>query len=142
MAMIARLVWVSALLGAVSPLGHIESRASTKPVHLSCTGTIMATIRAVEEDYTVAITIDLEAKTVTVGSYGSAPIFGNRSGDTMFFMAAKKSRYGVSTGSINRLTGVATVHVITLTDGVLRFHGICKPAQKLLLRSLPDGQTD
>ena len=68
---------------------------------------------------------------MTVGDYGSAPISGDPKEDTLSFMADGKSSYGVSTGNINRLTGVAGVHILTLTDGLYRFYGICKPAQKL-----------
>ena|SRR5207248_3501294 len=31
----------------------------------------------------------------------------------------------------NRITGIAGVHIITLTDGLYTFYGICKQAQKL-----------
>jgi hypothetical protein len=126
-----RLVGVAALLAVAFAIGSGESRASANPVLLSCGGKMTATIRDTSEDYTIALTIDLDARTVTVGSYGTVPILGDPNGDTVAFMTDKKNIYGVSTGTINRLTGVASVHITTLTDGLYKFYGICKPAQKL-----------
>jgi hypothetical protein len=42
----------------------------------------------------------------------------------------KENSY-VSTGTINRLAGVASVDITTLTDGLYKFYGTCKPAEKL-----------
>ena len=59
---------------------------SSGPVQLSCNGQMTAVRRQVTEDYTIAITVDLGAGTVKVGSYGTAPILGNADGDTLVFM--------------------------------------------------------
>ena len=125
-----RLVGVAALLAVAFAIGNGESRASANPVLLSCGGKMTTTIRDTSEDHTIALTIDLDARTVTVGSYGTVPILGDPNGDTVAFMADKKDIYATS-GTINRLTGVASVVIITLTDGLYKFYGICKPAQKL-----------
>ena len=128
-----RLVGVAALLGVAFAIGNGESWGSAQPVQLSCGGTMTATNRGVSEDYTITLTIDLDARTVTVGSYETVPIMGDPNADTVAFMADKENTDNsyVSTGTINRLTGVASVHIITLTDGLYKFYGICKPAQKL-----------
>ncbi|MGB8281180.1 MAG: hypothetical protein WCE74_09530, partial [Pseudolabrys sp.] len=82
-----------------------------------------AMIRGTSEDYTVVLTIDPDARTVTVGSYGTVPIFGDPNGDMVAFMADKentdkentdKENSYVSTGTINRLAGVASVDITTL----------------------------
>ncbi|MFZ1183022.1 MAG: hypothetical protein WAO14_06515 [Pseudolabrys sp.] len=94
-----------------------------------------ALIRGTSEDYTVVLTIDPDARTVTVGSYGTVPILGDPNGDMVAFMADKentdKENSYVSTGTINRLAGVASVDITTLTDGLYKFYGTCKPAEKL-----------
>lgn len=87
--------------------------------------------QASTEDYTIAITVDLRAKTVTVGSYGTVPIVSDTDSDTVVFMVDKNSIAQVSTGTLNRITGEASVHIITLTDGLYLFYGTCKAAQKL-----------
>ena len=131
----ARFVGVAALLGVAFAIGNGESWGSAKPVQLSCGGKMTAMIRGTSEDYTLVLTIDPDARTVTVGSYGTVPILGDPNGDMVAFMADKentdKENSYVSTGTINRLTGVASVHITTLTDGLYKFYGTCKPAEKL-----------
>ncbi len=105
--------------------------AHSEPIPLACSGKMTAAIRHITEDYTLAITVDLRAKTVTVDSFGTVPIVGDTDGDTVVFMVDKKSTSQVSTGTLNRITGGASVHIITLTDGLYLFYGTCKPAQKL-----------
>jgi hypothetical protein len=123
---------IAAGLGAlVLFLGLTCSCAQAEPVQLACTGQMTAAIRQVTEDSIIALTIDLRAKTATVGGYGTVPILGDSDGDTVVFMTNKNSIVGVSTGTINRITGVASIHIITLTDGLYMFYGVCKPAQKL-----------
>ena len=108
-----------------------EPTGTPQPVPLTCAGKMTAARKNVTEDYTIAITVDVHAKTVTVGSYGTVPIVGDPDGDTIVFMVEKNSMAQVSTGNLNRITGVTSVHIITLIDGLYRFYGICKPAQKL-----------
>jgi hypothetical protein len=124
-----------AALGVAIAISNGESWGRANPVLLSCRGEMTAMIRGTSEDHTVAVTIDPDARTVTVGSYGAVPILGDPNGDTVAFMADKentdKENSYVSTGTINRLTGVASVDITTLTDELYKFYGICKPAQKL-----------
>jgi hypothetical protein len=103
----------------------------SEPVQLSCAGKMTATVRDVSEDYTISLTVDLTAKTVTAGSYGTVPILDGIDGDTVVFMANKGATHGLSSGTLNRITGAVSVHVITLTDGLYKFYGVCKRAQKL-----------
>jgi hypothetical protein len=105
--------------------------ARADPVQLSCTGKMTASVRDVCDDYTIALKVDLLAKTVTAGSYGTVPILGDTDGDTVAFMATKGSTAELSSGTLNRITGAVGVHIITFTDGLYRFYGTCKPAQKL-----------
>jgi hypothetical protein len=48
--------------------------------------------------------------------------------DTLVFMARPADAVGPSTGSINRFTGMASINVMTLVDGLLKFK-----------RPVPDG---
>jgi hypothetical protein len=106
--------------------------ARSQLVPLACAGKMTARTRHVTKDYNIALTIDLNAKTATVGSYGKAPIVGGVEGDILVFMTEKRGTYGISIGIINRITGVTRIHIITLTDGLYLFYGVCKPVQKLL----------
>ena len=79
----------------------------------------------------MSLTIDHEAGTVSIGTYGSAPIMSKPDDESVVFMAKPGSIAGVSTGVVHRFTGAASVHIITLTDGLYRFYGQCKPAQRM-----------
>jgi hypothetical protein len=57
----------------------------------------------------LALTIDLPAKTVTVGSYGTVPIASDPNGDRLVYLAKPGSTFGLSSGTINRITGAASV---------------------------------
>ena len=104
-----------------------------EPARLACEGKMRVQNANGEtaENYVLSLVIDQAAGTVTVGSYGTAPILSQPDSDAVVFMAQPGSVAGVSTGSINRFTGVASVHIITLTDGLYKFYGRCKPAQRL-----------
>jgi hypothetical protein len=78
---------------------------------------------------TLLVTIDQAAKTVMVGSWGTAPIF-RQDDETLIFMVPGASA-GVSSGSINNYTGAASIHIITVTDGVYVFNGKCSPATRI-----------
>jgi hypothetical protein len=75
--------------------------------------------------------IDMEARTVTVDGFDTVPMLGDTSSETVAFMAQPASLAGVSTGTVNRTTGAAQVHIISQIDGLLVFRGVCKPAQPL-----------
>lgn len=100
-----------------------------EPVHLACEGKMHASGRV--EDYLMSLAIDEGTKTVTVGTYGSAQLVGRPGNENLFFMGAEPVVVGVSSGIVNRLTGDVSVHIITLTDGLYRFYGQCKPAKRL-----------
>jgi len=102
--------------------------ARSEPIPLACAGKMTATVRGVTEDYTLAIKVDLLAKTVTVGDHEAVPIVGGTGRDTVTF---GKGFNAYPSGSVNRITGEATVDVMSLTDGRYRFIGVCKLAQKL-----------
>jgi hypothetical protein len=94
---------------------------------LSCTGKMTFPIKDSREDWTLAVAIDLHAKTATIGPYGIVS-FGNSDGDTLEFIETSK----VYSGSINRITGAmsAIIPAGTIsTEAFLIFNGVCKPAQ-------------
>jgi hypothetical protein len=118
-------------LGLVLALMLPCEYAQSEPIALACSGKMTAARRHVTEDYSISITVDIAARTVTVGSYGTVPILGDLHADTVTFMKNKDTLAEASTGTLNRLTGVASVHIITLIDGLYQFYGTCKPAQRL-----------
>jgi hypothetical protein len=52
-------------------------------------------------------------------------------------MARPADAVGPSTGSINRFTGMASINVMTLVDGLLKFNGRCRTAQRLFEPTAP-----
>jgi hypothetical protein len=104
---------------------------AAEPLRLACEGEARlqnANGETIDKDV-LSVTIDLVAKTVTVGSRGAVPIVSNPDADTEVF-TEPGSREGVSTGTLNRFTGAASIHIIR-TDGLYNFFGTCKPAGKL-----------
>ena len=97
---------------------------------MTCDGQMLAVSRNVSEQSPLALTIDLDAAKVVVGSWGSSPFMG-KPDDTVAFGKGLAPQYGNPTGSVNRITGEASVYIMTLTDGEYRFHGTCKRTQKL-----------
>jgi hypothetical protein len=114
-----RLRKLALVLVLMATCGHARSES----VPLACAGKMTAADRNVTEDYTIAIRVDLLAKTVTIGSYGTVPIVGDTDEDIVAFAAVrlgwldKDSPDRVFGGSINRVTGVVSVNIITITDG-------------------------
>ena len=100
-----------------------------EPVHLACEGKMHASGDRVE-DYLMSLAIDEGTRTVTVGTYGSAQLIGRPDNESVFFMGVEPVVVGVSTGILNRFTGDVSVHIVTLTDGLYRFYGWCKPAKR------------
>jgi hypothetical protein len=108
----------------------IGSAAKAEPLLLTCDGQMLAVSRNVSERSSLALAIDLDTAKVAVGSWGSSPFMG-KPDDTVTFGKELAPQYGSPTGSVNRTTGEASVHIMTLTDGEYRFHGTCKRTQKL-----------
>jgi hypothetical protein len=75
------------------------------------------------------ITIDTDRKTIMVDDYDSVPFLGESSKNTIAFMPSTPSDFGVSTGTLNQVTGETSVHIIR--DGLQILSGMCKPARKL-----------
>jgi hypothetical protein len=99
---------------------------------LACSGTlrvIRAGISSPEEPWTFALIIDIDKKTVTVDDYEPVQLFGDSSQNTVAFMPSTPSNFGVSTGTLNRITGEASIHIIR--DGLRIMRGICESARKL-----------
>jgi hypothetical protein len=117
------------ILGAlvIGPLAQAE------PVHLTCEGEmhlINANGDAAEKyEYALSLAIDQRAGTATVDTYQAIAIPSKRDSDTLMFMNPG-STAGVATGALNRMTGKASIHIIT-GDGLRKFYGICKPTKGL-----------
>jgi hypothetical protein len=106
--------------------------ASAEPVHLACVGEVRlqnASGETVDHD-TLSVVIDQTAGTVTVGSRAPVQIMSKPDADALVFQARPGSREGVSTGTIDRFTGASSIHIIR-SDGLYKFYGQCRPAQRL-----------
>jgi hypothetical protein len=69
--------------------------------------------RPPEEPWTFALIVDTDKKIVTVQDYEPVPIGGDASKNTIVFVASPATNiYGVSSGTLNRLTGAASIHII------------------------------
>jgi hypothetical protein len=101
--------------------------AREQPIKLSCTGETWSL--GTSEKYTALLTVDLKARAVAFEGYKAVPILGDTEKDVLVFTDSKVTD-GVSSGSLNRMTGVVSVRFV-FESGLHRFDGICKPAQKL-----------
>ena len=115
-----------ALIGALT----LTPEAKAQVTQLACSGTIRVVaggISSPEEPWSFSVIIDMDKKSVTVNDY--EPVELDRSGNTVTFLASPRSNYGVSTGTLNRITGEASIRIIK-DDGLWVTRGICKPAEK------------
>jgi len=83
------------------------------------------------ESYTLSLSIDRGAGTVEVGSWGTAPIISKPDDDTLVLMARPGTVEGPMSGSINRVTGMTSINIITSFDRLWSFRGRCRTAQRL-----------
>jgi hypothetical protein len=100
---------------AVMFIQLIYAEASAEVATLSCSGTlrvIRAGVSTPEEQWTFAPIVDTDRKTVTVDDWPSVPFLGDTSTNTIAFMPSKPSDYGVSTGTLNRITGETSILII------------------------------
>ena len=107
-----------------------EARAEV--VSLSCSGTlhvIRTGVPTPEEPWMSALIVDTDRKTVTVDDWPSVPFFGDTSKNTIVFSPSPPSDYGVSSGTLNRITGETSIRIIK--EGLQIINGTCKPARKL-----------
>jgi hypothetical protein len=122
------LSWVVAL-NFVTPC--LEARAEA--TYFSCSGTvrmIRAGIFSPEKPWTFSLSLDLERKTIIVDDYEPVPLVGTPSINPIVFGLSPPTTFGVRSGTLNRVTGTASVHIIK--DGLQVLNGICKPARKVL----------
>jgi hypothetical protein len=102
--------------------------AQAQTARLSCEGEVRRQNDGKTDNDIYLVTIDQAGKAVTVGSWGSASIIG-QTDEVLTFVGTESP--GVSSGSINRFTGAAAIHIITMTDGLYSFYGTCKSATRL-----------
>jgi hypothetical protein len=112
------------------------SPAKAASIQLICDGklTVMRNMRVIRELRTVSI--DLNAKTVTLEAAGSAPTDEMREDKVLFsqpnaVIFGRQPVSGLLWGEINRISGAIYAHIGTSTDGMYVYEGACKPAQKL-----------
>ena len=111
------------------------AEASAEVTSLSCSGasrTIQSGVPTRKERWTFSLIVDVHKKTVTVNDLPPVPIMGDTSKNTIVFKKSPEmSNYGVSTGTLNRLTGATRVHMI-MQDGLQIVIATCKAARKML----------
>ena len=118
-----------ALIGALT----LTPEAKAQVTQLACSGTIRVVaggISSPEEPWSFSVIIDMDKKSVTVNDYEPVELLGGPSANTVAFLASQGSNYGVSTGTLNRITGEASIRIIK-HDGLWVTRGICKPPKKL-----------
>ena len=96
---------------------------------MSCWGTVEVMqqgklANVPEERSSVSVVVDIAKKTIAVNGVAWS-IAGDASRDTIVSMDGDKGSV-----SLNRITGAINVHFIEL-NGLKKFYGECKPAQKL-----------
>jgi hypothetical protein len=86
--------------------------ASAEPVRLVCEGEmrVLSPNGNANESYTLSLAIDRGAGTVEVGGWGTAPIISKPDDDTLVLMARPGTVAGPSSGSINRVTRMASIN--------------------------------
>jgi hypothetical protein len=117
--------WVLAL-SFITPC--LEARAEV--TYLSCSGTvrmIRVGILSPEQPSTFSISVDVAQKTIIVDDYEPVPLVGNPSINPIVFGLFPQTTVGVRSGTLNRVTGTASVHIVK--DGLQVLHGICTPAR-------------
>lgn len=110
----------------------LSAEGRAEATYLSCSGTLRLVHAGIssEQPFTFSLTINADKKTVMVDDYEPVQWLEDRSKNIVTFEASSPlSSFGVSTGTLNRITGAARIHI--LQDGLRILTGICKSAQKL-----------
>ena len=109
------------------------SEAMAEVTYLSCSGTIRAGIPkegSSDETWMLSLVVDTDKEIITVDDQEPVQLSGG-SKNVLTFMSAAPTQKGVSTGTLNRITGKASINIIDPNLGLLMFAGICKKAQKI-----------
>lgn len=119
-------------VAAIVVAGVLLSPAQAAPIILSCKGATNVYEKGMfaTAEETVSVTIDFASGTVTVGSRAgtwTVPMV-NRPNEDMVTLAHRDA--GVTMGSINRLTGVASFG-FSAASGFSMFNGVCQRDQNL-----------
>jgi hypothetical protein len=130
--------YVPAMVVAVAVLA-VSSTTRADPVDMTCSGGMLLPNGRVNSDHVLSLTIDMTAKTVTVGGYDplgffpefpASPGSPNTEKNEVRFMG-KTDLGGWLIGSVDRITGEANISFQDHTPKEEFFSGICKPARKL-----------
>src|SRR5437016_1349130 len=107
----------------------VNSDAQAEPVLLSCWGTVELMqqgkqVNPKDEKLSIAVAVDVARKMITINDV-QWPTFGEVTRETIASMDPNKGSL-----TLNRITGAISAHFIEF-DGLKKFYGECKPAQKL-----------
>jgi len=101
------------------------------PVFLACSGDLVDHAHGTSEKRAIIIAVNLEARTLTVLGYDPVSIISEAADGTVAFGATEPVVVnGVTTGKLNRITGLTSIDFKT-NDDVHIFDGTCKRAEKL-----------
>jgi hypothetical protein len=114
---------------ALALVSVTSGNANAEHVLLSCWGTIELiqqgkAVNPVDEKSSIAVAVDTTGNTIMINGV-SWPIAGDASRDTIVSMDLDKGSV-----TLNRITGAINIHFIE-SNGLKKFYGECKPAQKL-----------
>jgi 1-aminocyclopropane-1-carboxylate deaminase/D-cysteine desulfhydrase-like pyridoxal-dependent ACC family enzyme len=106
-----------------------NSNAKAEPVLLSCWGTVELMqqgkrVNPKDEKSSIAVAVDVARKMITINDV-QWPMFGEVTKETIVSMDPNKGSI-----TLNRITGAISAHFIEF-DGLKKFYGECKSAQKL-----------
>jgi hypothetical protein len=106
-----------------------SGEAQAEAILLSCRGTVeliqqSKQVNPVDERSSLAVAVDIAKKTVTINDV-SWLIAGDATRETIVSMDPDKGSI-----TLNRITGAISAHFIEY-NGLKKFYGECKPAQKL-----------
>ena len=105
--------------------------AKAELTYLSCTGMAHTGASSPDEPWSLSLIIDTARKTVTVDDYDPVQLLGDSQNIVGFMPFKTPSDYGVSTGTLNRITGRTRIHILPSWGGLQVFEGVCKVTQKL-----------
>ena len=93
----------------------LEVRAEV--TYLSCSGTLLTTTTP-EEPWNFSITVDTKRKTIMVDDYEPVPFDENPQSNKVGFTPSKPTNFGVSGGTLHRITGKAGIHIVGEVGGL------------------------
>ena len=117
---------------AMAALVLATSVANAAPINFVCDGKTTEAKDNRDFQEMLALTIDLDAKTVALENYSSAPITEIHEDKIVFDIGPQRFPYlRLSYGFINRISGAIDAYIMSASSGTLVFVGLCRRTEKL-----------